>query len=311
MKNNNENRIIILAPNNISDIYIEALKFSFNVENIILVSDERDNEYRDNLINEINNDKNISKVIFFDYCYIYHQLIQRISNKKDKFIIIKNAISEMNSSYIYNYIKYYLEYLDRGIIKKIAFLDPNFYLEKNDKLIGLKLDIPVEQQTQEYKNNFGIISYDFYEYHNFFNQASAIEKITDDSINIFSPCNITKTFFNDFEIKYNSYDTLEEIINNSKVILYINFCYTDILYLLRCIDKNKVCFMGNFNYNEKYELLNNLLVISSDDDINEIAQKTSITNDKKKLAQILKLQKEFRQEYSDLSKKEIVRFLQV
>lgn len=309
MKSNNKKNesIVILAPNNILDIYVEALKFSFGVEDIILVSDSESNDYRINIINEINDNKKVKKVIFFDYCYTFHQLIQKISNNKDKYIIIKNAVAEMTSSYIYDYIKYYFEYLDRGLVNKIAFLDPNFYLENNKKLVNLTLDVPKQIEKNKENSNFGVISYDFYEYHNFFNQICAIKKITNDSINIFNPCNITKEFCQDFDIKYKEFDTIEEIINNSKCLLYVNFCYDDNLYLLKCIDNKKVCVMGNFDFGEDFKYLNDTLVIKSDDDINEISNK--LLNSYENREDLLNSLVDYRKMVSSLSKDQIANFL--
>ena len=128
-----------------------------------------------------------------------------------------------------------------------------------------------------------------------------------DEVKIISNMPATKHFIEFFDIKANIKETVYEVIENNYVNLYCNFTGNNMELILKSIDNEIPCLLGNTNIFNKYPTLQEYLVLKSDDDINEIANK--IKQIKENKDKIIKELKSFRNEYTHKSKKQIKEFL--
>ena len=67
------------------------------------------------------------------------------------------------------------------------------------------------------------------------------------------------------------------------------------------------CVLGNTDIFDKYPKLKKFLVLKSDDDISEIANKIDSVKENREI--IIKEYEKFRKKYSEESKKNIIKFL--
>ena len=292
-----KNEYLVLVSENEKE-YIDSLSFSFQPENIKIISETITKQDIEELAKTIN--EKYKKVIVFDYVYEFFELLSIISNKVDAYWIFKYSIACFSNSYLYNYFLQIIEYKKRGIIKEIYTVDYALYTTFNKECNYIKLDIRTTEESEE-KNEVGIIGMDYDGFSNFYNSLSACTFYNFERVKVQNTMDVTIDFGKKFNLNIEKYNSYIDIIKNSKVNLYCQFTNYIITDILKSLDMGIPCIVGNTNIFDENKYLKEQLVLKSDDDINEIVKK--IENAVKNKERILEEYKEFRSEYSKQSKK--------
>ena len=302
-----EDEYIVLLPESDYDIR-DSVEYSF--KNVIFLDFDPSEEIANIFINTINN-KNM-QLIIFDYNDIYRMILPYIhKNKKIKWIL-KNGIAPMTSGPVRASYSNLIEFYDRGLIDCIGLLDRGIYtVMKKAGYIVKHILLDVEEKKSNKKNNsktIGLIGNDYNPNHNIYNELTAITMVKYDNIKILKNMPATRHFIDFFNIKEKQVDSLEEVMNDNFVNLYCNFTLTNNEYVLKSMDLGIPCILGNTCIFDNYDVLKENLVLISDDDVNEIADK--INNVKNNYTVIMEEYKMFRNKYKEKSKKSIIEFLE-
>lgn len=285
----------------------EAFEYSF--ENTYFLEDNVEDTAE--FLNFIKRN-NIKSIIFVNFLIEYLNIIKSISSSIEiKFIYTKQLayMSNEQSSLIFNNI---MDLYNKNVFEKIGIIDRNLYVAlKNANMQVYRIILDIEKKEKKLKtrqNNIGLLNNDFDPNHSYYNELSAI-KLTKKTFvaNLYNPLKETIDFAKVFNIPYKCYKLKEEMYN-SEINLYVNFTNTNDLEFLISMDCGIPCIMGNTNLLDNYKDLKNLLVIKSDDDIDEIALK--IDNAIENKTRIIKEYEMFRKEYSQKSQKLIEDFIQ-
>ena len=118
---------------------------------------------------------------------------------------------------------------------------------------------------------------------------------------------VTKKFGDDFNLDISVIKDPYTLISKSKVNLYINFYDTKVCNFLCSMDNNIPCLLGNTNILDSNKRLKELLVVNSDDNIDEIVQKINAIEEYKD--DIFKEYNKWRKSYSKQSKKLVTEFM--
>lgn len=287
--------------------YIDAIKYSFNGCEILSINEYITPPELEKLGKKIND--NFEQVYFFDYCYCYYLLLPLISKNIKKKWIIKNSIPAFSNTYLYNSFHQILEYKERGLIDEIACLDYNMYMVFKDDydFSYVKLDIEKKLDVKT-DDSIGLLNYDYLESSSFFNQLSAITFTDISNVKSLNAMNVTKKMAQDFNLNIDVNTDLYEVISSNKINLYINFFDSNILNFIVSMDNDIICLLGNTSDLDNNKLLKENLVLESDDDINEIAEKIKLSLKHKR--ELLKEYSGWRKQYSKESKSLLKQFFE-
>ncbi len=296
---------VVLLPRCDYDIR-DSVEYSF--ENVFYLDYELTKEHADILIEFINNKAN--KLIVFDYDEFYRQVLPYIrKNKKVKWIY-KNNIAQMTDGMVRATVTNLMEFCDRNIVNEIGCLDKSTYeVFKNAgyKTKHVLLDIKSNSKKTKKSNSIGLIGNDYNPNHNTYNQLSALKLVDYSYVKIIKNMPATEHFIDFFNIKEKRVENIEEVMKDNFINLYCNFTANDFELILKSMDMNIPCLLGNTDIFDKYTKLKKYLVLESDDDINEIASKINTIKENKE--DILKEYAKFRKKYSEESKKTIEKLL--
>ena len=296
---------IVLLPKDDYDIK-ESVNYSF--ENVFYLDYELTKEDADILINYVN--ENVKILILFDYDDFYRQILPHIrKNIKVKWVY-KNSFAYMTDGFTRAIFTNIMEFYDRNIVNEIGCLSYSTYLTLKHSGYNasyLMLDIKGKTNKKNKSNSIGIIGDDRNPNHNVYNELSAL-KLTDyDYVKLIREMPATTHFVNFFDIKHEFCDDINEVISNNLVNLYCNFTNINYELILKSIDRGVPVILGNTEIFDKYPKLKELLVLESDDDINEISNK--INNIKSNIDLIINELNKFRLDYSKKSKDLINKFV--
>jgi len=296
---------VVLLPRCDYDIR-DSVEYSF--ENVFYLDYELTKEHADILIEFINNKAN--KLIVFDYDEFYRQVLPYIrKNKKIKWIY-KNNIAQMTDGMVRATVTNLMEFCDRNIVDEIGCLDESTYeVFKNAgyKTKHVLLDIKSNNKKTKKSNSIGLIGNDYNPNHNTYNQLSALKLVDYSYVKIIKNMPATEHFIDFFNIKEKRVENIEEVMKDNFINLYCNFTANDFELVLKSMDMNIPCLLGNTDIFDKFPKLKKYLVLESDDDINEIASKINTIKENKE--DILKEYAKFRKKYSEESKKIIEKLL--
>lgn len=297
---------IVLVPEGDEDI-LESIKYSF--KNVFFIDYAPTKEEINNVIEYINT--KVNQLILFDYKECYRNILPHIRKNKQIKWIYKNNIASMTDPNIKAVISNILEFYDRDIVNTIGCLEYDTYkvLEHNGyNAKYLTLDIERQNKSNSKKSNsIGIISNDFNPNHNFYNELSALKMVDYSEVKLVSSMPATLHFIEFFNIKGNLKNDKEEVLKDNYVNLYCNFTGNNMELILKSIDNEVPCLLGNTSIFDKNPILKEYLVLKSDDDINEISDK--IKKIKENRDKIVKELSKFRSEYSNNSRKQIKEYL--
>ena len=285
----------------------EEIENSF--KNVIYVKEKEDFKILKELVKYIN-DNNLN-VIFFDFAMGYRQILPYIDfNKNTKFIYTHN-LSEMTHWLPRGIFTYLIESSERRLIKLIGCLDESTYIVLKNagfKVAKLSLNIKHNKDIKiPNSNSIGIIGDDSNPNHNVYNELSAISMCKYSKVKLISTQKATDHFIKYFNINAEKLNSKEEVMKNNFVNLFCNLNDDNIILILKSFDNGVPCILGNTNIFDKYPTLKKLLVLNSDDDINEIVDKINNIKNNKEI--IFKEYKKFRLDYDKKSSKELKEFL--
>lgn len=283
----------------------EAYEYSFKYVYMLEQSNKGVREFIEFIRNN-----NIKELILVNYREEYDVIIEMLRTELKIGILFDIDLASLTNEYLLNEHNRVIKLLQDKKIDKLGLTDKNLYLvakKQFDNVYYVMIDAPV---TKEYKREsnggIGIVSISDDPKHSYFNSLSAI-RLANRKANINANSEDVKNFVNIFNVNYNNCANNEEIISESNVVLYVNFCHSNNLLFLKCMDREIPCILGNNSIISKNEFLRANLQLKSDDDINEIAEK--ISEVEKNKTEIFNEYKKFRKEYSQKSKESIEKFL--
>lgn len=294
-KINNDDYIVLLPQTGF------CIKDGINHEfkNVIYVYDSFGEEEAKVLIDFFNNHDN--NLLLVDYSEFYRLILPYIDKRKKIKIdwLYKNNLACITNGYARAEFNNILEFYDRDIIDSIVCLDKSTYrVLKNAKyrVKQLLLDIEKNKCKSIKSQSIGIIGDDYNENHNVYNELSSLKMVDYSYVKMIRCMPATEHFINFFDIKEQKVNTLDDVIKDNDINLYCNFTFTNNLLILKSMDMGIPCLLGNTDIFDDYKILKESLVLESDDDIREIANK--IENIRKNKKTILDEYEKFRVEYS-------------
>lgn len=306
MKMSNK-KILVLIDESDKLIY-KVLKYSFNKDNIDLKTIPKTYTPfdRDNLAIEINSD--YDEVIFYDYYDQFYLLLPLIKKKIVKKWIIKEGIAMLCCQHIFQNLLQLFEYKERGLIDYIFTTSYGLYKTMEDKMSYLVLDYKNEQKIKQEKC-IGIINIDYDENSNFYNEISGAALSSINTVKVLNAINATKNFERDFGVNIIEERDFEKIIYGNMVNLDCAFSEVSIYGFLLSMDAGIPCILGNTSILNNNPKLKKLLVLNSDDDVNEIKEKIESSIENK--SEIMKLYADWRKDYTNYSKKSVEELLKI
>lgn len=292
---------IVLLPKIDYDIK-ESVEYSF--DNVFYMDYELNKKDIKKLIDFINN--NLNKLIIFDLDYLYRAILPYLKPTIKVKWVYKSGVAAITNGKIRETFTNIVEFYDRDTIDEIVCLDKStFEILKNSgyNVRYITLDIDKKNYKTKKSSAIGIIGDDYNPNHNTYNQLSAVKLVKYSYVKINSIMPATKHFLEFFNIKNKLCDNLEDVISDNDVNLYCNFTCTNFELILKSMDRKIPCIVGNTDFFDNSKYLKEQLVLSSDDDINEIAIK--IDNVRKNKEKIIAEYEKFRTKYSKESKKQI------
>lgn len=296
---------LVLLPSVDYDIK-DSVEFSF--DNVIYLDFEL-SEDDANIIIEFVNDKG-SKLIIFDWSEDYRLILPYISKKREIKWVYKNNLAGLTTGGVRATFTRIMEFYDRNIVKEIACLDKStsIVLKKAGyRSSHLLLDVKTKSRKSKSNNSIGLIGDDYNPNHNTYNQLSALKLVDYDYCKIVPNMPATKHFIDFFEIKAKEVNSTFDTLVDNDINLYCNFTFNNMELILKSLDSGIPCLLGNTDIFDDYPKLKQYLVLESDDDIGEIANKIKIIRKNKNT--ILKEYEKYRKEYTNESNKLINKFL--
>lgn len=301
----NSNKILILLKD--SETFMKKVfEFNFNNADIILISENYTPFDRENLAEKIN--KKYEQVIFFDYYDQFYLLLPLISKKIIKKYIIDNGISLLYNELILNNMMQLYEYKERKMIDYIATTKYDTYISMKDKIDYIELDYKTKIHPKN-NNSIGLLGLYYVEYSNFFVQLSAVAISKIKKAIVLEQNTVVKKFDEDFNVVIEEEKDVIKLIEQNKVNLDVAFSEVSPINFLISMDAGIPCIIGNTHLLDNDEKLKKMLVLDSDDDVNEICEK--IDNVLENKEEIEKLYSIWRKKYSDNSKKLIEKFVKL
>lgn len=267
-----ENETIVLLPmynKNILKILNKLYK------NSVIVIDEKVDEISSYI--EVISNSNVKKVVFVNFITSFSKMYENIRGKVIESIFTYDLAS-LTDEYLNIIFNNIIDYYNRGIIKKI-------YCSNNDSFEVLKkskynvdtinlVDKKVPTLSNKNKNSIGILCTDYDPKHNFYNALTSIRLVDDyDKVKMISHMNATVEFFNYFDIKHEFCDNIDEVMKDNYVNIYCCFTNYDVSLIIKSMNMGIPCIVGNCDIFDNNKVLKELLVLKSDDDVNEIADK--------------------------------------
>lgn len=299
------NKILILLKDS-EKFMKKVFEFNFNNADIILIPENYTPFDREKLAEKIN--KKYEQVIFFDYYDQFYLLLPLISKKIIKKYIINNGISLLYNECILNNMMQLYEYKERKMIDYIATTKYDTYISMKDKIDYIELDYKTKIHPKN-NNSIGLLGIYYVEYSNFFVQLSAVAMSKIKKAIVLEQNTVVKKFEEDFNVVIEEEKDVIKLIEQNKVNLDVAFSEVSPINFLISMDAGIPCIIGNTNLLDNDEKLKKLLVLDSDDDVNEICEKIDNVLENKK--EIEKLYSIWRKKYSDNSKKLIEKFVKL
>ena len=271
---------IVLVPKN--DIkYYDSLNYTLG--NAIVIDDIKEDE---RIIKTLNNSK-IEKIYLVGNDNIYGFILPELKNEITVCWIFIAPFSSLSNVGVRSSLNTIFEYYDRELIDTIGCINnDNKKVFENSgykcEYIDLKLDRNNEITNKS--NSIGILSDDFDPNNNFYNQLASLTFIDYDVCKFQAVMKGTNHFYKYFNIKSKVLKSIDEVMKDNFVNLYINFTNTNKELILKSYNCGVPVIVGNCDFYDNNAYLKEHLVIKSDDDVNEIAEKiTFVKNNYKKI----------------------------
>ncbi|MDO4611332.1 MAG: hypothetical protein Q4B34_00485 [Candidatus Saccharibacteria bacterium] len=296
---------IVLLPRCDEDIK-ESVAGSF--KNVFFMDYDLTEEHAKALLEFINKRKN--NLLLFDFDDFYRIVLPFVKKQTKVKWVYKNNLALLTDWCIRPTFSVIMEFYDRNMIETIGCLDKSTHLVlKNAGYRSKYIQLDVKRTSQKSKkhNSIGILGKDYAPNHNIYNELSAVKLVDYDYVKILKEMPATKHFIDFFGIKEKEVEGLDEIMKDNFVNLYCNFASDNAGIVLKSLDMGVPCILGNTDLFDRFPKLKKYLVLQSDDDIGEIAEK--INGVRENYEKIMTEYEKFRKKYSEESRKSIEEFL--
>lgn len=302
-------------------IYISSRKnqkeyLEDNFENIVFISSSP-SRFKLNKIIKILKKDNIKQVIIEDYFIGIQKFIEKLNelNITVKIVWI-NGLATLNEEIELGNLIEVLNLLKNNKIHSLGFTQDNIYQVYKDLKGVKKLSLTVKSSSKRQKeNNTNISIYgDAYNWQsNYFNQLSALKLIDEYNLLVLNSKNIVNRFCKFFDIKNNKINkkfnvkNFKELIENLNAASCVEFSSLFDLFIIDSYNNGVPVVVGNNTLFFKNTELNDMVVVKSDDDVNEIASKINycLKNNKK----IIKIYNDCKKKYDKECQKLINDFI--
>lgn len=292
--------IVIAAPS--SAPILEGLRYSFS--HVFMIERAIDDI---DFLKKFILQNNIHKIIFVDYLVEFQDLINIAPNEIEIEFIYSKSLASLSDAYYLGMFQSIFALYEKGIFTHFAVLDKSLFhvLDTKYHVDYIKLDIEETSSAMKPENTVSLLNIDGNPKHSYYNELCAV-KLLKRKCKVYSITKTTEQFLKEFEIEYEKTKSFEACIYASKVNLYINFTDNNPLVFLKSMDAGIPCLLGNNTFLENKKL-EKLLMVKSDDDINQIAFKIKEVSKNRK--EIFTLYKKWREEYHKKSQKSIEKYL--
>lgn len=294
-------KYLVIVPT-MSEELLDSFEYTFG-NSLLMKNDLDEISFYTQFINQ----NNFQQIIFVDFQLEYLELIDKLDEKHDIKFIFTKSLASLSDTFFYDVFKNIVKLYNQEKISAIGFLDNNLYqvLKKKYKNIFYLLLDREESTSAPSKNDktIGILNNQEDPKHSYYNELSAIKLLDGYTAKITKPSKVNKEFLRTFDIHYK---VVKNAIKNNEINLYINFTNNNYLLFLESMDNNIPCILGNTSILDNNKKLKEYLVMKSDDDVNEIADR--VKNAIKNKKEILKLYSDFRKEYKEETKKRVEKF---
>lgn len=294
-------KYLVIVPT-MSEELLDSFEYTFG-NSLLMKNDLDEISFYTQFINQ----NNFQQIIFVDFQLEYIELIDKLVGKHDIKFVFTKSLASFSNTFFYEVFKNIIKLYNQEKISAIGFLDNNLYqiLKKKYKnIFYLLLDIEKCASVQNKINKtIGILNNQEDPKHSYYNELSAIKLLDEYTAKITKPSKTNKGFLKIFNIKYK---VVKNVIISNEVNLYINFTNSNYLVFLESMDNNIPCILGNTSLLDNNKKLKEYLVMKSDDDVNEIADR--VKNVIKNKKEILKLYSDFRRKYKEETYKYVEKF---
>lgn len=290
----NSNKLLLLPKSD--ELYYDCFKYMYG-DCVVLIDDSCESNVE--IIDLINT--NVDELYFVNFQNLYRKLLPSIDKKIKKYEIFLCDVANFTSHYILPIFYDISEFYERKLIDKIYVLNNSVYemMKKNFNVEKLNIKLSFKDTIKlnnKKSRSIGIISNDYDPVQNFYNMLTAISMVDDyDKVKFIPYMDASRDFFNHFEIKHEFCDNLDDVVKENFVNLYCNFTNTNPCLVIKSMDMGIPCLLGNTDLFDNNKKLKELLVLKSDDDVNEIAFK--INNIKENYELIFDEYKKWRKDY--------------
>ena len=266
---------LVIVSQSETNTLIEALAFSLG--NLITINNDVKEQ---NKVIEFIRQNNFPKLIFVGYQQAYDRIIYQAKENHKLEFIYPGTIGNLSNMEEYSSFKKIINMSKLHSNSKFAVLDEGLYKvlkRKYPKIAHIILDIEDENSSKDYDDKkVGILNDQNKPTHSFYNELSAIGLSDNLSVKLTNINKVTQNFLNRFNIKYDIVLN-RNLYKNNLVNLYVNFTDNNDLEVIKSMSKNVPCIVGNTNIFKGYKILEENLVVKSDDDVNEIYEKIQLS----------------------------------
>lgn len=260
---------ITLIPKTDLKIY-DSLNYTLG--NIIVIDNEKENERIIKTINE----SNIKKIYLIGNHNIYSFILPGIKTDIDVCWIFNSSFSGLSNIGVRTSLNMIFEYYNRELVSSVGCINKDTM--KIFENAGYKceyIDLKIEKTTSEFvkSNSIGLLSDDFDPNNNFYNQLASLTFLEYDVCKYKAVMKATKSFSKYFNIKYENLKSINDVMKDNFVNLYVNFTNTNKELIFKSYNYGVPVIVGNTDFYDNNQYLKEHLVVKSDDDVNEIAEK--------------------------------------
>ena len=253
----------------------------------------------------------VGQIIFVDYYLEYDEIINTLVDEIKIKFIFTGSLGELSDEERLYDLNQICDKYDCGAINEIGFLDEGLYKCVRNKRRNVKhvlLDVPRYEGGVGSNKNIGLLNSDTSNYSSFYNELSSMVFLSGYRAKVLNPSKTTAEFAKDYKADLYVVKNAEELVGGNICNLDVNFAGGLALNFIRSMDQGIPCVVGNNGFLvDEYPVMNEYLVVKSDDDVNEIAEKVKSAIDNKD--KVLKEYKKFRVKYSERAKELVAKFL--